>query len=165
MGKIPWRDRERLLDECQIHVGWICGLPYDQKADQAQPTVELLAVPVMQGPRYQDRPIYFSDVVVRPADKYAAFADLRGATWVLNEIHSRSGDDVPRCHLATLGEITACLAWAVAAGSHLRALAMILDGRVDATAIDSTVLELANRPELRETIRIVEVLGPSSIPL
>ena len=65
LGNIPWQDRERLLDEGQIHVGWICGLPYDQKADQAQPTVELLAVPVMQGPRCQDRPIYFSDVVVR----------------------------------------------------------------------------------------------------
>ena len=43
---------------------------------------------------------------------------------------------------------------------------MILDGRVDAAAIDSTVLELelASRPELRETIPIVEVLGPSPMP-
>ena len=166
LGNIPWQDRERLLDEGQIHVGWICGLPYDQKADQAQPTVELLAVPVMQGPRYQDRPIYFSDVVVRHDSRYAAFADLRGAAWAFNEPHSQSGYNVTRYHLATLGETRGYFGRVVVAGSHLGALAMILDGRVDAAAIDSTVLELelASRPELRETIPIVEVLGPSPMP-
>ena len=165
-GSVPWQDRERLLDEGQIHVGWICGLPYVRKAAQARPTVELLAAPVMQGPRYQDSPIYFSDVVVGHDSKYATFAALRGATWAFNEPHSQSGYNVTRYHLATLGETRGYFGRAVAAGSHLRALAMILDGRVDAAAIDSTVLELelASRPELREQIRIVEVLGPSPIP-
>src|SRR5262245_65935107 len=31
---IPWQERERLLDAGQIHVCWICGLPYAWKADQ-----------------------------------------------------------------------------------------------------------------------------------
>jgi phosphonate transport system substrate-binding protein len=43
---------------------------------------------------------------------------------------------------------------------------MVLDGHIDATAIDSTVLELELRlrPELRQQIRIIETLGPSPIP-
>lgn len=85
MGDLPWQEREWLLDKGQIHVGWICGLPYVRKADQARPAVELLAAPVRQGPRYQDRPICFSDVVVDHDSKYAAFADLRGATWAFND--------------------------------------------------------------------------------
>ncbi len=166
MGDLPWQERERLLDEGQIHVGWICGLPYVRKADQAQPTFELLAAPVMRAARYEDRPLYFSDVVVQHESSYAAFGDLRGATWAFNEPHSQSGYNVTRYHLATLGETTGFFGRVVAAGSHLRALAMILDGRVDAAAIDSTVLELelANRAELMGQIRIVEVLGPSPIP-
>jgi phosphonate transport system substrate-binding protein len=37
VGDIPWQERERLLDAGQIHVGWICGLPYVRKADQDRP--------------------------------------------------------------------------------------------------------------------------------
>ncbi len=43
---------------------------------------------------------------------------------------------------------------------------MVLAHQVDASAIDSTVLELEleKRPELGEQLRIVETLGPSPIP-
>ena len=43
---------------------------------------------------------------------------------------------------------------------------MLLDGRIDASAIDSTVLEIeiAKRPMLVERIRVIEILGPSPIP-
>jgi phosphonate transport system substrate-binding protein len=43
---------------------------------------------------------------------------------------------------------------------------MILKGEVDASAIDSTVLELEmlNDPAIRERIRIIDTFGPSPIP-
>jgi phosphonate transport system substrate-binding protein len=62
----------------EVDVGFICGLPYVQLTQRGEPSVELLAAPVLQGPRYEGRPIYFSDVVVRRDSPYRAFADLRG---------------------------------------------------------------------------------------
>jgi phosphonate transport system substrate-binding protein len=54
----------------------------------------------------------------------------------------------------------------VEAGSHLKAVEMVLAHQVDASAIDSTVLELEleKRPELGEQLRVVDTLGPSPIP-
>jgi phosphonate transport system substrate-binding protein len=166
VGNIRWPERERLLDVGHIHVGWICGLPYVWKADQDPAPVQLLAAPVMLHPRYQERPIYFSDVIVHRESRWTTFEDLRGASWAYNEPHSQSGYNVTRYHLATLGETSGYFSRVVEAGSHLRALEMVLARRVDASAIDSTVLELElqRRPDLGDQIRIVEVLGPSPIP-
>ena len=33
IGDIHWRERYRLLDEGQVHIGWICGLPYVVRFD------------------------------------------------------------------------------------------------------------------------------------
>ena len=101
---LPWQERERLFDAGQIHVCWICGLPYVWKADQGHPPLELLVAPVMQGARYQNRPVYFSNVIVRRTSRLYTFADLRGATWAYNEPHSHSGHNVVRYHLATLAD-------------------------------------------------------------
>ncbi len=48
VSDISWQEREQLLDTGQVHVGWICGLPYVWKADEEHPNVELVAAPVMQ---------------------------------------------------------------------------------------------------------------------
>lgn len=166
VGDLAWPERERLLDEGQIQVGWICGLPYVWKADRDLPSVRILAAPVMQHPRYEGRPIYFSDVIVHRDSIYQTFDDLRGASWAYNEPHSQSGYNVTRYHLATLGETSGYFSRVVEAGSHLRALKMVLDRRIDASAIDSTVLEweVQQDPGLAARIRIVETLGPSPIP-
>lgn len=166
VADLSWQERERLLDEGQIQVGWICGLPYVRKVDRDPPLVRLLAAPVMQQPRYEGRPIYFSDVIVHRDSGYLTFADLRGASWAYNEPHSQSGYNVTRYHLATLGETSGYFSQVVEAGSHLRALQMVLDRRIDASAIDSTVLELELQrdPGLADRIRIVDMLGPSPIP-
>jgi phosphonate transport system substrate-binding protein len=171
INQIPWQERERLLDAGEIQLGWMCGLPYVRKVDragagQAGIGIELVAAPVMRHPRYAGRPIYFSDVIVRRDGRYAAFADLRGAVWAYNEPGSQSGYNITRYHLARLGETRGYFGQVVAAGSHLKAVEMVLAHQVDASAIDSTVLELEleKRPELGEQLRIVETLGPSPIP-
>ncbi len=166
VNQIPWEEREHLLDAGHIQLGWICGLPYVRKADRAGAGIELVAAPVMRHPRYAGRPIYFSDVVVRRDSRYTAFADLGGAAWAYNEPNSQSGYNITRYHLAQLGETKGYFGRVVAAGSHLRAVEMVLAQQIDASAIDSTVLELEleRRPELKEQLRIVATLGPSPIP-
>src|SRR5215213_2739449 len=62
----------------QADVGFICGLPYVHLTRHQPPPVELLAAPVLQGARYGDRPIYYSDVIVHRDSPFRTFADLRG---------------------------------------------------------------------------------------
>jgi phosphonate transport system substrate-binding protein len=162
----PWDERHRLLDGGHIHVAFICGLPYSQKFDRPDRPVELLCAPVMAGARYGGRPVYFTDVVVRHDSPVARFADLRGKVWAYNDKDSNSGYAMPRDHLIRLGETRGYFSQAVASGSHQQSIRMVLDGKVDASGIDSTVLELeqAQHPELARTLRVVESIGPYPIP-
>ena len=65
-----------------------------------------------------------------------------------------------------MGEFAGFFGMVVEAGSHQAALQMLLEGEVDGTAIDSTVLEieLRNRPEIAEHLRTIATWGPSPIP-
>jgi len=166
INNVSWQERERLLDTRQAHIGWICGLPYVWKADQMPSLIELLAAPVMEHPRYRQQPIYYSDVIVHRDSPYTSFADLHGVSWAYNEPHSQSGYNVTRYHLAKLGQSRRYFGKVVEAGSHLQAIEMVLAQHIDATAIDSTVLELELqvRPELMKDLRIIGTLGPSPIP-
>ena len=159
---MPWQAQQQLLDQGKAEVGFICGLPYVRKVER----FELLAAPVMRAPRYQGRPVYFSDVIVRHDSPFRSFADLRGATWAYNEPGSFSGCVGPLAHLAALGEKSGYFGRAVESGAHLRSLELIAEGTVDASAIDTTVmeLELRRRPELAAQFRVVDTIGPSPIP-
>lgn len=164
--EVPWQERERLWDAGNIHLCWICGLPYVWKADACPGKMEPLVAPVMAGSRYQNRPIYFSDVVVRQDSPYQGLTDLQGAAWAYNEPGSHSGYGVVRYTLALRGETMAFFGRVIESGAHQASLAMILNGEVDGSAIDSTVLELeiAHHPEIGGQIRIIDTFGPSPIP-
>jgi phosphonate transport system substrate-binding protein len=149
----------------EADVGFICGLPYVELARRPRPPVEPLAAPVLQGERYGGRPVYFSDVVVRRDSPFRCFADLRGCAWSYNEPSSHSGYGLTRYWLARLGETRGYFGRVVEAGWHERSLRLVASGEVDASAIDSQVLAVALRdhPELAARLRVVAVLGPSTI--
>jgi phosphonate transport system substrate-binding protein len=163
---IPWQERERLIDSGQIDVAWICGLPYVGRVDRGHPNIELLAAPVMVGERYNDQPIYFSDVIVRAERPFKTFEDLRGTTWAYNEPGSQSGYNITRYHLATIGAPAPFFGRVIEAGSHERCIQLVIEGEVDAAAIDSTVLEMAREQDglFDEHLRVLTALGPSPIP-
>ncbi|HRQ41720.1 MAG TPA: PhnD/SsuA/transferrin family substrate-binding protein [Chloroflexota bacterium] len=163
---VPWPERYRLIDSGDITIGWICGLPYVKQADRPEPGIDLLATPVMAGERYGARPCYFSDVVVRHDSGWQRFSDLHGASRAVNEPGSHSGYNIVRYTLAAMGADGRFFSRVIMSGSHLNSLAMILRGEVDASAIDSTVLEWAFqlRPSLRTQLRIIDTLGPSPGP-
>jgi phosphonate transport system substrate-binding protein len=166
VDNVPWQERERLFDRGDIQVLWICGLPYVRKSDLGEPPLELLAAPVAEGDRYENKPVYFSDVVVHRDSRFRSFADLRGGSWAYNESRSHSGYNLV-CHfLASLGESAGYFGRVVESGAHQASLRMIMDGEVDGCAIDSTVLELEmlRRPEIADQIAIIETLGPSPMP-
>jgi phosphonate transport system substrate-binding protein len=163
---IPWQERERLFDQGAIQVLWLCGLPYVRKAQSSDFAIELLAVPIPLGSRYRAQPIYFSDVVVKRNSRFRAFQDLHGSSWAYNEPLSHSGFNVVRAYLAGFGYSQGFFGDVVESGSHSASIEMILNSQVDASAIDTTVLDwvLSKRPEVAARIRVIETIGPSPIP-
>lgn len=157
-----WREREAALLEGRAHVGFVCSIPYVRHPDR----LDALAAPVMAGVRYGGRPIYFSDVLVRRGSPCTSFEDLRGCRWAYNEPDSHSGCNVTRHYLASTGRGHGFFGSIVETGAHECSLEALLDGRVDATALDSVVweLELAARPRLASQVRVVETFGRSPGP-
>jgi phosphonate transport system substrate-binding protein len=105
--------------------------------------------------------LYCSDVVVGRHSRFNSLRELRGARWAYNEPSSWSGYWVTLTQVGNwdyFGEV-------VAAGYHQRALRMVAEGEVDGAAIDCQVLavELRERPELADKVRIVDSLGPGPI--
>ncbi|MBW3588798.1 MAG: PhnD/SsuA/transferrin family substrate-binding protein [Actinobacteria bacterium] len=144
---------------------FVCGLPYILMTRIAEPPMELLAAPVLRGQRYGDRPVYFSDVIVRRDSSFQTFLDLRGGSWAFNERLSHSGYGVVRHHLVSIGKTAGFFGKVIEARFHLNSIEMVANGRVDGAAIDTQVLEIefTTRPELRNRLRVIEALGPSSI--
>jgi phosphonate transport system substrate-binding protein len=157
VSDVSWQERERLFDRGEIQILWLCGLPYVDKADRQKSAVELLAMPVPSGARYQDRPVYFSDIVVRRDRPFRSFFDLRGSSWAYNEPRSHSGFNVVKAFLAEFAQDANFFSTVVESGAHSASLEMVLSGRVDGAAMDSTVLEwfTATREELAGEIRVV----------
>jgi phosphonate transport system substrate-binding protein len=145
-------------------VAFICGLPYIELNRRGVAALEAVAAPVLSGPRYGGRPIYFSDVVVRAESPFHTFADLRGCTWSYNEPLSQSGYGILRDWLLRLGETTGFFGRVIEAGFHERSIHLVCSQEADASAIDSQVLAIALRedPELACRLRIIACLGPST---
>jgi phosphonate transport system substrate-binding protein len=150
----------------RVHVAFLCGLPYVHLADSPASPVELLAAPVLQGERYQQKPVYFSDVIVRSDSPYHSIDDLDGCKWAYNQPTSHSGYNLVCSSLLERGKALHYFSTMVETGSHHCSLQMVLEGQVDATAIDSHVLDvlLTQNKDLARQLRVVAMLGPSSIP-
>jgi phosphonate transport system substrate-binding protein len=149
----------------EVDVAFICGLAYIEIESIGVSPVEPIAAPVLRGERYQGKPIYFSDVIVRRDSPFQSFTDLRECSWAFNEPYSQSGYGITRHHLVRLGETNGYFGKIIEAGWHERSIRLVASGEVDASAIDSQVLaaELRDNPELVPQLRVVETLGPSTI--
>jgi phosphonate transport system substrate-binding protein len=152
---------ERDVDD----VCFVCSLPYVTFVRRGTVGVEPLAAPVLLGDRYGGRPVYFSDVIVRRDSDVASFEHLRGRSWSYNEPLSHSGYGITRYHLFRMGETEGFFGEVVEAGFHLESIRLVREGKVDASAIDSQVLdiELRDDPALADDIRVITSLGPSTI--
>jgi phosphonate transport system substrate-binding protein len=147
-------------------IGFLCGLLYVHAMRKPDCPFELLVAPVLQGARYQQRPIYYSDVIVSSDSPYTSFVDLQGCTWAYNERASHSGYNLVYASLLDREKSLDYFAEMIATGSHLQSLQAVLAGRADATALDSHLLDvlLLQQPDLAKRIRVIDMLGPSTIP-
>ncbi len=154
------------LTEGRVDIAFLCGLLYVHMTSQSTCPVEVLAAPVLQGARYQGRPIYYSDVIVRRDSPYASLDDLQGCTWAYNEEASHSGYNLVCYSLLERGKTLSHFGRLLKTGSHGASLQAVLDGKADATAIDSHVLDVlfSQRETLSQQLCVIDMLGPSTIP-
>lgn len=163
---VEGKDWEQLRDG-SVHVAFLCGLPYVRLRREQPGLLQPLVAPVLDDRRCRDRPVYFSDVIVRRDSSYRSFGDLRGKRWAYNEPGSFSGCLLVRHHLLQLGETEAFFGRLTFTGRHQESIRQVRTGEVDASAVDSQVLgvERLRDPDLDGDLRVIETLGPSTIPL
>ncbi|GCE14670.1 PhnD/SsuA/transferrin family substrate-binding protein [Tengunoibacter tsumagoiensis] len=157
------------LDEFEAgeaDLGFLCGLLYVRLRQRSDCPVDILAAPVLSGERYQGRPIYFSDVIVRKASVYTSFDDLAGCRWAYNERASHSGCNVVSYSLLERKKDPNYFGSLLQTGSHLQSVQAVVEGEADAAAIDSHVLAvfLQRNPQIAADLRTIDVMGPSSVP-
>ncbi|MDQ6885604.1 MAG: PhnD/SsuA/transferrin family substrate-binding protein [Candidatus Dormibacteraeota bacterium] len=163
---IEGNDLEQLRDG-SVDVAFLCGLPYVRLCVERPGLLRPLAAPILDEARYQDRPVYFSDVIVRRDSPFRSFEDLRGRSWAYNGEDSFSGSLLVRYHLLAMGETEEFFGRLTCSGRHQESIRKVVNGEVDASAIDSHVLgvERLRNPDLGGEIRVLKTLGPSTIPL
>ncbi len=168
---LSYDESDEMLDSGIIQVGYVCGLPYVHK--YAEGKYELLAIPVMamsaerfpDAKGYEDVPgKYYSYTIVRKDSDISNWSDLKGKTYSFNDMASNSGYNMPRYKLVQLG----AKSWqdyfskVVVSGSHEESIRLVARGIVDASSVDSLVLDydrsLGDLDALN--VKIIEHLHP-----
>lgn len=165
-----YRESDLLLQRGTIQVGFVCGLPYTHNF--AKGNYKLLAVPVMamkkgvwpDAPGYENVPgKYFSYTIVRKSSPLKSWQELRGHSYAYNDQYSNSGYNMPRYKLVQLG----AKSWedwfskVMVSGSHEQSIRLVSRGVVDASSVDSLVLDYDRSigdPDALN-VKIIEVLG------
>ncbi len=155
-----------MLKEGVVASGFVCGLPYILAHDKDRPEVHLIAAPVMKAERYQGKPIYFSDIIVRKDSPYQSFADLKGKTFVYNEEISNSGYNMPRYYLVKNGLAGGYFENVLRSGSHEESIRMVAEGAADVSFVDSLVIDFDREMGYgyADQVRVIESVGPAGIP-
>ena len=155
------------LRDGSVNIAFLCGLPYVRLCAERPGMLYPLAAPVLDETRYQDRPVYFSDVIVHRDSPFRSFEDLRGRSWAYNDPDSFSGWLLVRYHLAQMGETEAFFGRLTFSGWHQESIRRVRAREIDASAIDSQVLgvERLRNPDLANELRVIATLGPSTVPL
>lgn len=153
-----------LLDD-QLDLAFICGLPFIQNYQAAPDQFSTLFAPVMQGTRYKNKPIYFSDVIATTNSGIESADDL-GGVFCYNDTGSNSGYNAMRYWLLQAGHTNGFFSHVITSGSHQNSIQWVLSRKADTAAIDSHVLEqtFRQRPALTQAIQIVHSIGPMPTP-
>jgi phosphonate transport system substrate-binding protein len=168
---MSYDESNMLLEQGIIQVGFICGLPYTQQA--ARGKVQLVAIPVMAAkagdvegaPGYEAVPgKYYSYTIVHKDSPINSWQQLKGKSYAYNDKTSNSGYNMPRYKLVQLGATSweEYFSRIEVSGSHEESIRMVARGQVDASSVDSLVLDYdrhRGNPDAMN-VKIIETLFP-----
>lgn len=155
-----------ILIQDKLDLAFICGLPLIRYCQIVLDQLQPLVAPVMEAPRYQNSPVYFTDVIVNAASYLFSFDDLAGKRFCYNDPGSNSGYNLLRHRLFQGENPKPFFGKVIQSGSHQRSIRWVVDGLADCAGIDSVVLEqeLRDYPDLSRHLRVVETIGPCAMP-
>jgi phosphonate transport system substrate-binding protein len=143
-------------------IGWVCSTSLVELTTGRPPSVQEVGVAwVPDDPDAEDRPVYFSDVIVRTDSAAQSLDDLAGRRIGCSDLASLSGYHALRIELDRRGHVPANFASFVMTGAHAQSIEQVLAGEVDGAVIDSIVrTRRARLSDGVESFRVVERLGP-----
>ena len=156
-----------MVEEGEAEIAFICGYPYISLHDDKEVSpVKLLVAPIMKSPLYEGKPKYYSYVITHKDSTARSFEDLRGKTWVYNDVTSNSGYNMPRAKLVDMGETDGFFGKILHSGAHEESIRMVAEGQAFASAVDSLVLDYARAEgeDFAYDVKIIERLGPAGAP-
>lgn len=159
----PLEDPMLLHDK--LDIAFICGLPFARHYQVAN-QLRAIAAPIMQASRYENRAVYFSDVIVNTNSNFQSFTELKGKTLCYNDPGSNSGYNLVRQRLIKSNYAHNFFGQVIQSGSHQNSMKWVVEGLADCAAIDSTVLEqeLRDFPQLSDHLRVIDTIGPCPMP-
>ncbi|MDJ0895629.1 MAG: PhnD/SsuA/transferrin family substrate-binding protein [Alphaproteobacteria bacterium] len=144
---------------------FMCGWPLSRADPQPHP----IAAPIPMGRRYDARPIYFTDLIVRRDRGYCTLEDTFGGRigWTVDSSHS--GFNAARHHLLSFRTAERSRLYAESIGPAVtpaRSLDWVVAGTVDVGPMDSYALDLIrlHEPERVREIEIIDSTAPAPIP-
>lgn len=162
----PPQPLDALWARADLGCAFMCGLPY---ARDPRPLTPIVA-PVVHGARYQGRPIYFTDIVVRSDSPYRTLEDTFGGRVGFTVHHSQSGYVALREHLLPYRLKIGHSPYSQVVGPLYGARDIVdalLAGRIDVGPLDSYVFDLVRhlQPATGAQLRTVATTRASPIPL
>lgn len=143
---------------------FICGYPFSKMSPQPV----ALAAPIPAPAAFDNRPVYWTDFVVRADAPFACLEDTFGHRIAWTTRDSQSGYQAPRRHLASFASRAPLYASTV--GPLLtprRVVEAIMAGDAEVGPLDSYAHALlrATEPVTAAALRVVAATAPTPIPL
>jgi ABC-type phosphate/phosphonate transport system substrate-binding protein len=150
----------------------MCGFPWARwvtgRESIERPTP--LAVPVPSPAAFGNRPIYWTDIVVRDDSPIASVENLAGTRFAFTVEDSQSGYQAPRRFFAQRAQETGGRLFRAVVGPLItprRVVEAVVAGDADAGPLDAWWHALLRRhePEVATRLRVVASTPPAPIPL
>lgn len=144
----------------------MCGLVHTLSFQRAIP----IAAPVVARPRYQELPIYFTDIVVRASSPFETLEDTFGSRVGYTVKDSQSGYVALREHLLPYRRARGTPLYGDVVGSLVSPRGVVdalLAGRIDVGPLDSYAHDLMRNaePERTRQLRTIATTAPTPIPM
>ena len=160
LQRVTYGEVNQLITEGAVDLAFVCSGAYIELRQLG--VAELLVVPLVDGST-----TYHSLIITGRNLEVGSLDDLRGYTFAFVDPLSNTGFIFPSWCVLQRGETTeSFFGETVFSNSHEYSIGMVASGMVDAAAVDNLVFDavVAERPEIREKVRIVEQSKGFGIP-